>query len=74
MRRRLSSGAGQIATTAAGASAACPAAWIAVKPPMLEPRRATRPVCSPIRPIIATASSIAPGPNTPSERPWPRAS
>jgi hypothetical protein len=50
------------------------AAWIAQKPPMLEPRMASRGVCSRIRPHIVSTSSKASGPNRPSECPWPRAS
>ena len=48
------------------------AAWIATKPPMLEPRRAIAGASSASSSHIDTASSIALGPNLPSDRPWPR--
>src|SRR5215210_736702 len=73
-RASPSSGAGQMATTALIPPAACAAAWIAWNPPMLEPRRATRGACARSSSAIASASSNAPGPKLPSERPWPRAS
>ena len=41
---------------------------------MLDPRSATRGACARTSSAIASTSSIAPGPNAPSERPWPRAS
>ena len=50
------------------------AAWIAVNPPMLEPRRATLGACSRSRSHMASASPNAVGPHSPAERPWPRAS
>ncbi len=73
MRSSESSGAGQIATTARSEESRA-AAWIAWKPPMLDPRSATRPACARSNSTIASASSTAPGPKRPSERPWPRAS
>ena len=66
--------AGQIATTAATGGWAIAAAFSAQKAPMLDPRSATCDVCSRISSIIDSTSAKAVGPNSPSERPWPRAS
>ena len=72
-RTSRSSDAGQTATTAAieGSRAA---AWMACQPPMLEPRIATAGACSRMRSHMESTSPNAVGPNSPVERPWPRAS
>src|SRR5438128_2190289 len=62
-----------MATTAATRPSTA-AAWIAQKPPMLEPRSATAGARSRMRSSMTIASSNAEGPKSPSERPWPRAS
>ena len=50
------------------------AAWIAWNPPMLDPLNAMFGANERNKSAIASASSNAPGPKLPSERPWPRAS
>ena len=81
MRRTSSasihSAAGQIATTAATRSLAA-AAWIAISPPMLEPRAATRRSSTSGRAASHSASrrrsSTTVGSRSPSVSPWPRLS
>ena len=63
-RASRSGGAGQMAATAAIEGSAA-AAWMARKPPMLDPRSPIRGACSPSTSHMASTSPTAAGPNAP---------